>query len=536
MCCVSISGLRLEKLSGSLLRPLAGAVLMALSGVNTLQAGELELIGANDGAGLHGASSLAVSPDNKYIYVAATTDFGLGFFKRDSNGQPSYLGFYPALSDLGSNELPVKVLVSPDGLSLYAIHKSFDKSAVVLYRRDMNNGELLFDSRYEGLNDLADLAISKDGRSLYLSGSNAVIVFQRNTSTGKLSAVETHYDGIKGVDGLKGSAGLALTPDGKYLFVAGAVDDAVAVFSRNSSTGALSFVEALRNDSNKGLTGLAGAVSLALSPDGVNLYVVAGAPNNTLAIFKRNIISGSVSFLETWSQNGINGQRKVPELNGISSVMVSPNGSRVYASSAKENAITVFKTLPQSHKLDFMEVQAGGSKVVSLTTNPNGLFLYTVSPVDNTGKITVFKTANTAPLTSNDELTVAAGSTISLSVLANDSDPDNDELHLTGADNRSKQGGVVGVNSDGTLTYTAPANFSGSDRFSYFVSDARDAEEVVGQVTVTVTPVAAPLIDSTPSNSRSLAGNGGGSGGGSLNGWMAMLLLVAGALRRRSKY
>ena len=535
MCCVSISGLRLEKLSGSLLRPLAGAVLMALSGVNTLQAGELELIGANDGAGLHGASSLAVSPDNKYIYVAATTDFGLGFFKRDSNGQPSYLDFYPALSDLGSNELPVKVLVSPDGLSLYAIHKSFEKSAVVLYRRDMNNGELHVDSRYEGLNDLADLAISKDGRSLYLSGSNAVIVFQRNTSTGKLSAVETKYDGINGVDGLAGSAGLALTPDGKYLFVAGAVDDAVAVFSRNSSTGALSFVEALRNDSNKGLTGLAGAVSLALSPDGVNLYV-AGARDNALAIFKRNIINGSVSHLETWTQNGINGQRKVPELNGISSVMVSPNGSRVYASSAKENAITVFKTLPQSHKLDFMEVQAGGSKVVSLTTNPNGLFLYTVSPVDNTGKITVFKTANTAPLTSNDELTVAAGSTISLSVLANDSDPDNDELHLTGADNTSVQGGVVGVNSDGTLTYTAPANFSGSDRFSYFVSDARDAEDVVGQVTVTVTPVAAPLIDSTPSNSRSLAGNGGGSGGGSLNGWMAMLLLVAGALRRRSQY
>jgi len=109
-------------------------------------------------------------------------------------------------------------------------------------------------------------------------------------------------------------------------------------------------------------------------------------------------------------------------------------------------------------------------------------------------------------------------------------------LHLTGANNTSVKGGVVGVNSDGTLMYTAPANFSGSDSFSYFVSDARDAEEVVGQVNVTVTPVAAQPIDSTESNPRSLAGNGGGSGGGSLNGWMAMLLLVAGALRRRSKY
>ena len=532
MCRVSISGLRFEKLSGFLLRPLAGAVLMALSGVSTLQAEELEYVGANDGAGLHGASSLTVSPDNKYIYVAAATDFGLGFFERGSNGQPSYLDFYET-SDLGSKEIPVKVLLSPDGLSLYAIHKSLDnKSSVVFYGRDMNNGELDFNSRYEGLDNIADLAMSKDGRSLYLSGSDALVVFQRDTSTGALNKVETQYDNIKGVDGLAGSAGLVLTPDGKYLFVAGTVDDAVAVFSRNTSTGALSFVEALRNDLNKGITGLAGAISLALSPDGVNLYV-AGARDNALAIFKRNIISGSVSYLETWAQNGINGQRKVLELSGISSVVVSPNGSRVYTSSSKEDAIVVFKTLPQSRKLDFMEVQAGVSGVLSLTTNPNGLFLYAVSPVDKAGSITVFRTANTAPVTSNDELTVAAGSALSVSVLANDSDPDNDALHLLGADNHSVQGGIVGVNSDGTLTYTAPANFSGSDSFSYFVSDARDAEEVVGQVNVTVTPVVA---DSIPSDSRSLAGNGGGSGGGSLNGWMAMLLLIAGALRRRSQY
>jgi 6-phosphogluconolactonase (cycloisomerase 2 family) len=536
MCRVSISGLRFEKLSGSLLRPLAGAVLMALSGVSTLQAEELQYVGdvsANDGAGLQGASSLTVSPDNKYIYVAAATDFGLGFFERANNGQPSYLDFYPAMSDLGSNELPLKVLLSPDGLSLYTIHKSFDKSSVVFYGRDIDNGGLHFNSRYEGLDDIANLAMSNDGRSLYVSGSNALVVFQRDTSTGALSkkVAETQYDGANGVDGLAGSNGLALTPDGNYLFVAGTEDDAVAVFSRNTSTGALSFVEVLRNDPNKRITGLAGAISLALSPDGVNLYVV-GAEDNALAIFKRNIISGSVSYLETWTQNGINGDRKVPELNGISSVVVSPNGSRVYTSSTKNDAIAVFKTLSQSRKLDFMEVQAGVSGVVSLTTNPNGLFLYAVSPVDKTGSITVFRTANTAPVTSNDELTVAAGGALSVSVLANDSDPDNDALHLLGADNHSVQGGIVGVNSDGTLTYTAPANFSGSDSFSYFVSDARDAEEVVGQVNVTVTPVVA---DSIPSDSRSLAGNGGSSGGGSLNGWMAMLLLIAGALRRRCK-
>lgn len=529
MCRRSISGLRAERLSAALLQPLAAAILITLSGLSTLQAEELELVGANDGTGLQGASSLTVSPDNKYIYVAAATESALGIFKSENNGQASFLDLNPTTSELGSNEFPLKVLLSPDGLSLYAIHKSFDKDSVVLYHRDMNTGELQVDSRYGGLDAMADMAISKDGRSLYVSGSNALVVFQRNTSTGELNKIETHQDGIRGVDGLAGSDGLALTPDGNYLFVAGKEDDAVAVFSRNTSTGALSFVEVLRNDPNKGITGLAGARSLALSPDGVNLYV-AGA--NTLAVFKRNTISGSVSYLETWTQNGISGQRRVPELEGISSVMVSPNGSRVYTSSTMNNAITVFKTVSQSRKLEFMEVQPASMGMLSLTSNPNGLFLYAVSPVDDAGKITVFRTANTAPLTANDELTVAAGSALSVSVLANDSDPDNDALRLSGADSRSVQGGVVGVNGDGTLTYTAPANFSGSDSFSYFVSDARDAESV-GQVNVTVTAV--PVTDPAPDNSRSLAGNGGG-GGGSLNGWMAALLLLAGALRWRSRH
>ena len=260
-----LSSLWVEKAPVSLLRPLAGAVLMALSGMGSLQAGELEFLGAHgnaaSGAGFGGASSLAVSPDNKYIYVAAAIDHGLGLFKRDIDGQPSYLNFYPAAADLGSNDLPVKVLVTADGTNLYAAFKSFDKGRVALYHRNTGNGELTFYKSYDGLGDVADFAISGDGKNLYLSGMNSIVVYERDIATGELKNVETKIDGQSGVDGIAGGSGLTLTADGKYLFVAGAVDNALAIFTRSTTTGRLGFVEALRNDPSKGVIGLAGARS-----------------------------------------------------------------------------------------------------------------------------------------------------------------------------------------------------------------------------------------------------------------------------------
>ena len=40
-----------------------------------------------------------------------------------------------------------------------------------------------------------------------------------------------------------GASGVTVSPDGKYVYAIGASDDAVAVFSRDSATGKLTFVE-----------------------------------------------------------------------------------------------------------------------------------------------------------------------------------------------------------------------------------------------------------------------------------------------------
>ena len=58
-----------------------------------------------------------------------------------------------------------------------------------------------------------------------------------------LTFVEVQKDESGGVDGLDGAADVAVSPDGAYVYAAGFIDDALAVFSRDAGTGKLTFVE-----------------------------------------------------------------------------------------------------------------------------------------------------------------------------------------------------------------------------------------------------------------------------------------------------
>ena len=89
-----------------------------------------------------------------------------------------------------------------------------------------------------------------------------------------LTFVELEKDGVGGVDGLCGVISVTVSPNRKYVYSAYVTDDAVAAFGRNATTGELTFVEDEKDDTG-GVDGLDGAASIALSPDGKHLYVAA---------------------------------------------------------------------------------------------------------------------------------------------------------------------------------------------------------------------------------------------------------------------
>jgi hypothetical protein len=66
-----------------------------------------------------------------------------------------------------------------------------------------------------------------------------VSVLSHATIAGAAAAnyMEIQSKGAPGATGLGGSSGLAVSPDGQYLYGVGATDNAIAVFQRDPATG-----------------------------------------------------------------------------------------------------------------------------------------------------------------------------------------------------------------------------------------------------------------------------------------------------------
>lgn len=117
-----------------------------------------------------------------------------------------------------------------------------------------------------------------------------------------------------------------------------------------------------------------------------------------------------------------------------------------------------------------------------------GIDIVTYSVSDGNGgtssaTVNVEVFTNNAPQVEPDEASTDDRTTITLNVLANDSDIDGDKLTVISA---SADVGLVLVNSDHTLTYTPAKGFNGTAKISYQVTDTFNPA-VIGQVTIKVT-------------------------------------------------
>ena len=97
--------------------------------------------------------------------------------------------------------------------------------------------------------------------------------------------------------------------------------------------------------------------------------------------------------------------------------------------------------------------------------------------------------ANTAPDATDDTASTDFGAPVTIDVLANDSDGDNDALVVTAAGGASN-GSVAIVN--GKVVYTPNAGFSGDDSFTYTVSDGKGGTDTA-TVSVSVEPGETPV-------------------------------------------
>jgi VCBS repeat-containing protein len=113
-------------------------------------------------------------------------------------------------------------------------------------------------------------------------------------------------------------------------------------------------------------------------------------------------------------------------------------------------------------------------------------FTYSASDGLASSAATVTITVDGRPITVNDAATVAVPlGSVNIDVLANDSDPEGEPLHLVSATTDGTQGTVT-VEANNTLTYQALAGFAGRDTITYTVADSASPPNTATAVAVVV--------------------------------------------------
>ena len=364
-----------------------------------------------DGVALDGARSVTVSPDGRNAYVVSQDSNAVALFDRNATTgaltrKPGTAG---CISETGAGPCTDGVAlsgadwvtVSPNGKSAYVT--SFGSDAVAVFDRNTTTGVLTQKPGVAGcvsedgtggacingvaLNGAGSPTLSPDGKSAYVTSgtSDAVAVFDRNATTGALTQKpgaagcisETGTGGActNGV-ALDGAYSVTLSPDGKHAYVASSISDAVAVFDRNTATGALTQkAGAAGCISETGGACTNGAAlnapySVTLSPDGKSAYVASDL-SRAVAVFDRNTTTGVLTqkpgVAGCVSEDGTGGACTdgVALLNA-DSVTVSPDGTSAYVAGGSGN-VAVFD---RNTATGALTQKAGAAACISIGRDP----------------------------------------------------------------------------------------------------------------------------------------------------------------------
>jgi 6-phosphogluconolactonase (cycloisomerase 2 family) len=339
-----------------------------------------------DGA-LSGADALAVSPDGRFLYVGASNTASVSAFVRGRDG-----ALVPLAQSVSGGYFGCVAGVALAGTQP-------PRCAAHLH----------------ALNGVAALAISPDGRDLYAvsyglePGEDSVVTLQRNPRSGGLRPLpgtrgcvqSLPGSGCPGLAGLEGASAITISQDGRFVYVASELSGAVRGFRRNPSTGDLTPLYGRGGciSSGNGAGGgvrcavtvpqLAGARSIALSPDGRELYVAAFDPG-AVVVLRRDPASGMFAPLPPnclQAESDASCPVGLPFLRGAAALAVGPDGDVVYVIGEGANSLvellrspTDGALTPASESPTAMEPLSGP---VALALSPGGQSIYVASPFDD---------------------------------------------------------------------------------------------------------------------------------------------------------
>jgi DNA-binding beta-propeller fold protein YncE len=237
-----------------------------------------------------------------------------------------------------------------------------------------------------GIGGAESVTASPDGRNVYVTSDhlssptapNGLAVFSRNTTTGALTQLSGTSGCVTG-DG-SSAAGPAtctavpalgngdgrdfvISPDGKFAYVAGAHPDAIVLFRRDTTTGALAQLPATAGcitvdgsspagaNTCQAMPNLAGPFHATLSPDGHFLYVIDfESATEGIVVLARDSATGALSevqcVFDTPAPTGCDTGRDV---GGSQGIVIAPDG--LHAFSSLPSGLSSFDRDPSTGRL-----------------------------------------------------------------------------------------------------------------------------------------------------------------------------------------
>jgi DNA-binding beta-propeller fold protein YncE len=345
---------------------------------------------------LSGADALAVSPDGRFVYVGSANTATVSVFARARDGLLA----------------PSPQRVRGPNRSTYFGCLGGDSLAGIR--------QTGCSTRLPALNGVDALAVSPDGRQLYAvsyglaPGTDSLVTLERDPRSGGLRALpgtracvqSLPGSGCPAFAGLEGARAITISPDGRFVYVASEVSGAVRGFVRNRATGVLTPLTGRGGCVSSGnrpaydvsceqkIPELGGARSIAISPDGRELYAAAYDPG-AVVVLGRNPSSGKLSVRQSdclqvaKSASCPNG---LIFLRGATALAMGPHGSFVDVVSEGGNSLIELMrdplrgTLALASEIPLAEDPLSGP--VALALSPRGESIYAASPYDGVAALT----------------------------------------------------------------------------------------------------------------------------------------------------
>lgn len=205
--------------------------------------------GVNGATGMGGMRDLVVSADGRHVMGVGSLSNAVVVLERNlaAGADLGRLRFLQARTTTGvrlmSIAVPSTALNPGDDEHVYVVGQ--DDDSVIVLKRVVDPASTAFGTlstlhEYRGLPGLdgaRDIAVSPDGRRVFVASQygNSIAIFDRDlnrssTGHGGLQPLEVRLDDADGADGLDSPYALAVSGDGRHVYVAGFDDRAIASF------------------------------------------------------------------------------------------------------------------------------------------------------------------------------------------------------------------------------------------------------------------------------------------------------------------